>query len=625
VTGACPPFGFRLRSGPSGVGLDVYGDPPATSLVSRFEGHGCLAAVLGRLHYRHDALARLRVTPSLEASCRTNDAALAVGIYLTAGAEGLAGLEGEFALALWDARTRRLVGRRDPLGSYPLFWATTPETTAFSTGLGPLLDLLGTRTFDLDYLARFLLTGSPAEPADESCAYQGVQRVLADTIVSHEPGGVKRRRYWDWLDRVQDPDTDDLEDIAQAYREILTGAVRQRMGGVTACQLSGGMDSTAVCLLALDLVRSGVAPAPLHALSLVYEALPQLAKERPYIEAVLEAEAPHLAAHRIEADHLLDFDCLIDPPYHDEPFLGLSALTSERALVESAAASRASAMLTGRGGDDLLVVEPGHIGDLVRAGHPVTAWREACRFALARGSNAGRIFRRQGLEAIAPARRRAIRLRSQPGLRQLDDHTVPPWVSPAFARRHDLGRRARENDHRARRSHLPSCLSLALLQLDHRVGDPYRWSLAAPLGLSMSHPFLDPRLVRFALGALTRLAPSPQPVKPLLTAAMRGVLPEAIRTRSGKRSFNEVYYLGLRRNLDVLEALAHDAPTDMLGIDGDVLVTYLRDAALGVADPRQSFGIDTTLALLRWTSAQAAAIAEEPGQHRPLQPSGHAS
>jgi asparagine synthase (glutamine-hydrolysing) len=590
------PFGFSLSAAPSGATVEVFGR--RCPLVSSFEHGGHLAVVLGRLHYRQDALAWLDIAPE-EA---TNDAALALASYRSGGIDGLARLEGEFSAAVWDASSRCLVGRRDPLGAYPLFWARTPHCTMLATCLDPLLRLLPTKALDADYLAGFLLSGR-SEPASEACAYRGVHRVLADTIVTlgTDSDRVTRRVYWNWLDHIVDPATDRIDEVGRQYRDLLAAAVRERMDGLTASQLSGGMDSTSVCLLALELVRSGGATPPLHAVSLVYDRLPQLAKERPYIRAVLEGGAD-LISHCIGADDLLDFDCFRDAPLHDEPFHGLAAVTTERALVETAAALGASTVLTGRGGDDLLVSEPSHIADLIRAGRLVSGWKEARRFALVRGSNAGRVFRRHGLRQVVP--RHAGRLRTQSDLRRLDDRLVPPWISPAFARRHDLHARARDGSRGSRPPGLPTPLALGLRQLEHRVGDPFRWALAAPLGLSLSHPFLDPRVVGLALGALTRLAPSPEPAKPLLAEAMRGVLPEAIRTRRSKRSFNEVYYLGLRHNLPRLEALVGEAPLEILGINGAALVRYTEDAAMGVADPRQSFGVDTALALLKWMSMQ---------------------
>ena len=149
------------------------------------------------------------------------------------------------------------MARRDPFGAYPLFWTHVGGTTAFATGLAPLVGLLPTRSLDPGQLAEGLLAASSDRERNEACVYPGISRVLADTIVTVDPdrGSVGRHRYWSWRERAVDPATDRITDLADRYRELLTEAVRQRMSGTSAAELSGGMDSTSVCLLAAGLIR----------------------------------------------------------------------------------------------------------------------------------------------------------------------------------------------------------------------------------------------------------------------------------------------------------------------------------------------------------------------------------
>ena len=137
--------------------------------------------------------------------------------------------------------------------------------------------------------------------------------------------------------------------------------------------------------------------------------------------------------------------------------------------------------------------------------------------------------------------------------------------------------------------------------LKRRVGLDYRWKLAAPLGVAMTNPFLDPRVASFALGALHRLRPEPGRVKPLLADAMINVLPDAIRLRSDKRPFNEVFYLGLRRNLPaVLAALDTPALTGLGMVDTGMVADALQDAAMGVTGAQSSVSAAQVPALAVW-------------------------
>jgi asparagine synthase (glutamine-hydrolysing) len=143
-----------------------------------------------------------------------------------------------------------------------------------------------------------------------------------------------------------------------------------------------------------------------------------------------------------------------------------------------------------------------------------------------------------------------------------------------------------------------------------------RLHLAARDGIVLTHPFLDPRVFSLGLGALTRARPEPGTQKPVLAAAMRGILPECILNRPSKGNFNEAYYMGLSRNLPRLEALVERAPVDDLGfLDKERLLDCLQRAALGNAgDAGALMHMNATLSLLLWLTQerQGASIAARP-------------
>jgi asparagine synthase (glutamine-hydrolysing) len=142
----------------------------------------------------------------------------------------------------------------------------------------------------------------------------------------------------------------------------------------------------------------------------------------------------------------------------------------------------------------------------------------------------------------------------------------------------------------------------------YRNGDGTRWYLAAPHGMVTTHPFLDPRVVCFALGAQTRCQTVFDHPKPMLAEAMRGMLPEMIRTRRRKGDFNEPYFLGLARNLLVLAGLIQQARIDDLGLfDKQSLLQCLNQAALGITTGMPALSrLQLTLVLLVWLQGQNA-------------------
>jgi asparagine synthase (glutamine-hydrolysing) len=100
--------------------------------------------------------------------------------------------------------------------------------------------------------------------------------------------------------------------------------------------------------------------------------------------------------------------------------------------------------------------------------------------------------------------------------------------------------------------------------------------------------------------------PQPSGQKPILAAALRNILPECILSRRRKGHFNEIYYVGLSRNLRSLEALIEQAPVDELGfLDKATLLDCLQRAALGNAADAPCLGpLDRTLSLLLWLTRQ---------------------
>jgi asparagine synthase (glutamine-hydrolysing) len=91
----------------------------------------------------------------------------------------------------------------------------------------------------------------------------------------------------------------------------------------------------------------------------------------------------------------------------------------------------------------------------------------------------------------------------------------------------------------------------------------------------------------------------------VLGEAMADILPDSIRNRRRKGHFNEVYYLGLARNLKRLEAMIRQAPIDDLGmLDKHVLIRCLQEAALGGAGVRPLHRFNLTLSLLKWLCMQ---------------------
>ncbi len=579
------------------------------SLVAHARAGDLHAVLMGRLTYRSELLDRL--AREAAAPGPGGDAALALAAYRCWGPAGLARLEGSFSLVIWDAANKLLLGSRDPLGGYPLFWTNHEDTLALGTSLRPLLGLLPRRALDLDYLAEFLMLpgASFQEVATEHCAYEGVHRVRPGHLVqAHVPGGpVRQQPYWDWLERAVDPGTDRLEELGDRVADGLRRAVGERLRGRVACHVSGGMDSTAVALLARDGLRAAPGQPPLHAISLVFERLGGLDRETPYLECALRQ--PGLVPHVVPGDDLLHYNSFADPPVHDEPYGALRGLGLDARLAEAAAEAGAETLLTGHGADGLIDQYPYHLNDLLRRGRLWSAWSDARARGRAASRSAWHFLWNFGLVHFLPVAWRAglgpLLRGGRAGWERQGPGTIAPWIRPDFARSHALRERGLN---RIRAMYAPARSlnqAMALALLPAVSGDCCSWYAAAPHGLAIVHPFLDPRFVGLCLGIQGRFRQEPGRQKPLLADAMRDVLPESIRNRRRKSHYNALVHGGLARNLPALEALVCQAPADGPDLfDRDVLLACLRQAALGSAPADALAKLDLTLAWLRWSSLQ---------------------
>jgi asparagine synthase (glutamine-hydrolysing) len=567
-------------AGPAGAVLTATG-----ALATTWQGGGVTVVLLGELHYRAD----LHAGPG-----RPGDAERIARVYRRRGRAGLAALEGDFAVVLYDRPAGRLLAVRDPMGGYPLYHERIGGRLVVATGLAALHRRRGRpAALDLDHLAGYLAGRSPVnEPDGTSTPFRGVERVPAgDSLEVELPALTARVRPLFAPVEVPVERGGTSTDAAAEYREVLAAAVGERAVGRVACHVSGGLDSSAVLRFAAGAAAQGRCTL-VAGISVVYDDLPLLARETPYVEHAL-AMVPGLSPVRLDGDGLLDFDAFADAPAHDEPYPGLWRIGMDRALTLAAAGAGARRVLTGIGADEVLDTHPFHLADDLRSGRPVRAWREARRWAMADDTDPWTVLRPFGLEPLLPSRRRPV-------------PDVPPWIRPEFARQaalaERLGRRAA--DGAAPRP--PAALAFALTGIRSRVGDPVRWAVAHPAGLSVAHPFLDRRVLRAGLRVVAGTRPEPGPGKPLLRAAMGGWLPEPILARRRKGHFNEVYYRGLLRNRDRLADLVSHPAVARTGIlDAEAVAATLERAALGALGVPVVHRLNLALTLARWLLQEA--------------------
>lgn len=160
--------------------------------------------------------------------------------------EVVAGFNGMFAYALWDARREELLLVRDRLGVKPLYYYPTRDGVLFGSEPKAVLAHPDVpRVVDAAGLRRVL--GMVADPA--TTPFAGLREVPPGHVVRISRSGVQELRYWQ-LEST--PHTDDVDTTVGRVREILDDtARRQLVADVPLCTLlSGGLDSSALTALA---------------------------------------------------------------------------------------------------------------------------------------------------------------------------------------------------------------------------------------------------------------------------------------------------------------------------------------------------------------------------------------
>src|SRR6478752_3164364 len=157
-------------------------------------------------------------------------------LYEERGLDFAIGLRGMFAIALWDARARRLVLARDPFGIKPLYYRVAGGVLSFASELKALVPYLAFNSV----------------PAPMSI-YRDVRKLPAGHLLVAEDGRVELVRFARPAPvAAGDVRRDGGRSLAHELRARLRGSVRAHLESdvPVGVFLSGGIDSSLLAALA---------------------------------------------------------------------------------------------------------------------------------------------------------------------------------------------------------------------------------------------------------------------------------------------------------------------------------------------------------------------------------------
>lgn len=176
-----------------------------------------------------------------------SDTEVIVHLYEEEGIECVRRLDGMFAFALWDNRTRALFLARDRLGQKPLFYWHHGDILVFGSEPKAILqDPDVPANPDEEAIHHYLTYGYVPAPWS---AFRGIRKVPPAHYLVARRGRVDMTRYWSLSFQPKREEPEDA--LAEELDEQLGRAVERRMVSDVplGALLSGGLDSSAVVAL----------------------------------------------------------------------------------------------------------------------------------------------------------------------------------------------------------------------------------------------------------------------------------------------------------------------------------------------------------------------------------------
>ena len=276
-----------------------------------------------------------------------SDTEVIVHLYEDVGPKFVEEIDGMFAIALWDARARRLVLARDRAGKKPLYVYQDRRRVVFGSEIKAIFAHPDV-PIDVDetQIPSYFTYGYVPHPAT---FYRGVTQVdPAGVVVIDADGRGESRRYW----QLQYPDATgsagcrvDRQTARERVRELVTDAVQRRLVSdvPVGAFLSGGIDSTIVVG-----VMSTLMNAPVKTFTIGFEDAPAF-DETAAARQIAERFKTEHTEFRVKPSAVELIDRLIW--HHDGPFGDSSAIPTF--LVSELTRRHVTVVLTGDGGDEL--------------------------------------------------------------------------------------------------------------------------------------------------------------------------------------------------------------------------------------------------------------------------------
>ncbi len=258
-------------------------------------------------------------------------------------------LNGMFAIALWDKNKNKLLLARDRVGIKPLYYSINRDRILFASEIKALLqapDVSKDLNFKaLDYYFTFLSIPSP------DSIFKDIHKLQPGHFLVADKGRITIHRYWNKLPcpASNNKKNEKKEFYSERLLEILEDSVKMRLIGDVpiGAFLSGGIDSSTIVALMSKLTNSQV-----NTFSIGFEE--EDANELDYTRKIAQYYDTNHHEFIVKPDIVQLLEELVW--YFDEPFAVSSAVPTY--LLSKKTREHVTVALTGDGSDELFAGYP---------------------------------------------------------------------------------------------------------------------------------------------------------------------------------------------------------------------------------------------------------------------------
>jgi asparagine synthase (glutamine-hydrolysing) len=577
------------HQGPDGESCHVDGSiallyrPFHTTAESRREkqpyssNRGFLLSWDGRLDNREDLIAIL--FPDVEK--HSTDVAIVAAAFDRWQSDCFHRLIGDWAVSIWKPESHELLFAADYMAVRHIFYYPKSNQIWWSTDLGALVLLSGSR-FRIDdaYIAGYLARDAEAHLTP----YHEIRQVPPGQFVRVQSGRISVERFWRFSPKSRIHYKTDAE-YEEHFRHVFRQAVKRRLRSDSPilAELSGGLDSSSiVCMADEVLANEGEHTDRLNTIS-YYDDTEPSGEDSIYFRRIEEKRGKvgfHIDASKVGTSSA-PLRC---PEFSPLPgTLGVvRTIVDQRADIMRQGGYRV--VLSGIGGDEFTggVPDPrAHLADLIVQFKFIKLTKQVVAWSLIKRVPWIELLCKSAIDVLPASLR----------LYLAKEAKVEPWIRKEFAKRTRLALRQLDvEDHfglwlPSRRSYIAGVLIMA-----NNLA-----KLTPPVQASeeIRYPFLDQTLIEFLLSIPADQLLRPGERRSLMRRSLAHIVPQEILSRSTKQVASRTPTIILGKFWDELQSIYRSSLSSRLG--------YIHEAQLlkTICDARA--GKSVSLVRVLWT------------------------